>query len=306
MDIKQGLTTGPCSNSFRSLVKAFSSAPFLLHFDFSKPRVLQVDCSGFPLSAILSQLDDSQRLRLVSFLSRKLTPAEQRWQVHNQELGVIVAAFEEWRTWLVGTNVPVAVFSDHTNLRYFMTFKKLTPRQVRWASYLSLFYFSILHTPGKQNPADPASRRPDYAPSSADDDSCITLLTPIHLKEGFTVMSLSTSISSIDITFSLPSSDIRELLTTAYHTEGGLLSAPPVRLYHWQGGLWWYRDRYYVPQLARLNILTSFHDSLTAGHPGVARMLSSLTRTYSWPTVRNDVIKFCQSCDSCQRTKIST
>lgn len=178
VDIKTGLTLNGSKRSFSSLVKAFSSAPFLLHFDFAKPRVLQVDCLGFALSAILSQPDENQRLRPVSYLSRKLTPAEQRWQVHNQELGAIIAGFEEWRAWLVGTNAPVAVFSDHANLRYFMTSRKLTPRQVRWASYLSSFYFNILHTPGKQNPADPASRRPDYVPSSSVNENLTTLLTP--------------------------------------------------------------------------------------------------------------------------------
>lgn len=119
-------------------------------------------------------------------------------------------------------------------------------------------------------------------------------------------MSLSTSVSSIGITFSLPSTDVRDLLTTAYQTEEDLLTKPTSKLYRWQGGLWWYRDRLYVPQSSRLTILSNFHDSPTTGHPGVARMLSSLTRTYSWPTIRQDVIQFGRSCDSCQQTKILT
>lgn len=35
-------------------------------------------------------------------------------------------------------------------------------------------------------------------------------------------------------------------------------------------------------------------------------MLAALTRTFLWPSVQQDVITFCKSCDSCQRTKIST
>lgn len=201
--------------------------------------------------------------------------------------------------------MPVAVFSDHANLRYFMTSRKLTPRQVRWASYLSSFYFTILHTPGKQNPADRPSRRPDFTPSPLAGDELTTLLTPSRLRDGLTVMSLSTSISSIDTTFSLPPPEVRSLLTNSYPSEHELLSNPSSKLYRWQGGLWWFRDRLYVPVLARSLLLNNFHNSPTAGHPGVARMLSTLTRTYSWPTVRQDVINYCRSCDSCQRTKIS-
>lgn len=96
------------------------------------------------------------------------------------------------------------------------------------------------------------------------------------------------------------------MLTSAYASEHDLLSSPKSKLYRWQGGLWWFRDRLYAPSSARSALLTAFHDLPTAGHPGVARMLSALTRTYSWPTVRQDVINFCRSCDSCQRTRIST
>lgn len=277
VDIRSGLAFDNSKRSFSSLVKAFSSAPFLLHFDFAKPRVLQVDCSGYALSAILSQPNKSQRLRPVSYLYRKLTPAKQQWQVHDQELGAIVAGFEEWRAWLVGTNAPVAVFSDHANLCYFMTSQKLTPRQVRWASYLSSFYFNILHTPGKQNPADPASRRPDYVSSSSIDDNLKTLLTPSRLREGVTVMSLAPSVASIDTKFSLPAPVTRKLLSDAYSTETEFLTSPKSKLYCWQGNLWWYRDRLYVPQAARNTILTDFHDSPAVGHPGIARILSLLT-----------------------------
>lgn len=122
------LKTDAPRHSFNTLISLFTSSPFLLHFDFSKPRILQVDCSGVALSGILSQMDDNNCLRPVAYHSKKLTPAEQRWQVHDQELGAIVACFVEWRCWLAGTNVPVVVLSDHANLKYFMTSQHLTPR----------------------------------------------------------------------------------------------------------------------------------------------------------------------------------
>lgn len=187
-----------------------------------------------------------------------------------------------------------------------MTSRKITPRQVWWASYLSSFFFNDLHTPGKQNPADPASRRPYSAPDPLTGQDLVTLLSPSCLQEGLTVMSLSTSLASINITFSLPPTEVRSLLTTAYVSERKLLSSPTSKLYCWRGGLWWFRDCLYVPALERSTILTSSHSPPTAGHLGVSRMLSNLTRTYSWPSVRQDVINFCWSCDSCQQTKIST
>lgn len=119
----------------------FSRAPFLLHFDFNLPRIIQVDASGYAFSGILSQKDMDGALKPVAYFSRKLNPTERRWQVHDQELGAIIACFEEWRAWLLGSSTPVIVFSDHANLKYFMTAQKLTARQARWATFLSDFFF---------------------------------------------------------------------------------------------------------------------------------------------------------------------
>lgn len=61
------------------------------------------------------------------------------------------------------TKEPIIVFSDHYNLKYFMTSQALTAKQAFWASFLSKFFFEISHIPGNLNPVDPASRMPDYA-----------------------------------------------------------------------------------------------------------------------------------------------
>lgn len=179
---------------------------------------------------------------------------------------MIHAAFEEWRAWLVGTNEPVLVFSDHVNLQYFMKSQKLTPRQARWAAYLSSFWFHILHTPGKSNPANPPSCRPDY-------------------EQGL---------------------ESRPLITQAYNSNPVVGQCPAPAMSLFKGGWWWYWDRIFVPSSLGPAILSAFHDTPSVGHPGVARMLSSLSRTSYWPDMRADVLKFVASCDSCQRVKIDT
>ena len=175
VDTQIGLLKREAINSFNELKKLFSTKPFLIHFDFSLPRFLHVDSSGYAYSGILSQKDSSGDLRPVAYFSRKLNEAEKRWQVHDQELGAIVACFEEWGAWLMGSQEPTIVYSDPANLRYFMKSQALTARQARWASFLSEFTFGIVHIAGKLNPADPASRREDYF---GDDNmtNCVILL----------------------------------------------------------------------------------------------------------------------------------
>ena len=43
------------------------------------------------------------------------------------------------------------VLTNHKSLEYFMTTKKLTPRQIKWAKFLSEFNFVISYQSGKKN-----------------------------------------------------------------------------------------------------------------------------------------------------------
>lgn len=293
--------------AFSTLKRLFSSSPFLLHFDFTKPRVLHVDCSGVALSGILSQTDAVGRLRPVAYYSKKLTPAEQRWQVHDQELGAVVACFHEWRCWLAGANVPVAVFSDHSNLRYFMSAQHLTPRQARWASFLSSFSFEILHTPGKLNPADPASRRPDFV-SGRDPGDRVVLLGHRVVTESdvsMAVLSLSSSDHSLpsDPHFMPVDSFILHCLQELYAGDSLILAGAKSFL-RYENDLWWWRDRLYVPEAFRVYIIGKMHGDPAAGHWGVFRTLDLLTRSFSWPNVRADVLAFTSSCVRCQQIRV--
>lgn len=148
-DVISGFSNPASVAAFHSLICASLSAPVLSQFDFDKPHVLQVNCPGFTLLAMLSQSNDEGLLHPVYFLSRKLTLAKRARPIYDQELGVILAAFKEWREWLVGTPTPVSFFSDHTNLRYFMTSQCLTPGQAQWASYLGLFIFRYFTLPAE-------------------------------------------------------------------------------------------------------------------------------------------------------------
>ena len=47
--------------------------------------------------------------------------------------------------------MPVQVLTDYKRLKYFMTVKKLTPRQIKWVEFLSEFNFAISYQSGKKN-----------------------------------------------------------------------------------------------------------------------------------------------------------
>ena len=52
------------------------------------------------------------------------------------------------------------MYSDHQALEYFITTKKLSARQARWAELLARYNFQIKYQPGKENhKADALTRR---------------------------------------------------------------------------------------------------------------------------------------------------
>src|SRR5260370_39594249 len=69
--------------------------------------------------------------------------------MQNKELLVIYQAYINWQHYLEGSANIIDTVTDHKNLEYFTTTKKLTQRQVRWSEYLSCFNTKICFQPGR-------------------------------------------------------------------------------------------------------------------------------------------------------------
>ncbi len=62
-----------------------------------------------------------------AFFSKKLSPAEQNYDIGNRELLAIKLALEEWRHWLEGANHPFEVITFHVSLLKPVTDSVLPP-----------------------------------------------------------------------------------------------------------------------------------------------------------------------------------
>src|SRR5688572_22041128 len=77
-----------------------------------------------------------------------------------------------------GTLKQFEIWTDHKNLQYFMTAKKLNRRQACWSLYLARFDFVMHHIPGRNmGKPDALSHRANHGTSS-DDNQNLTLLSP--------------------------------------------------------------------------------------------------------------------------------
>jgi len=88
------------------------------------------------VGAILSQrAARDQKLHPCAFFSRRLSPAVRNYDVGNRELLAVKLALEEWRHWLEGTSLPFLRWTDHKNLEYIQSAKRLNSRQARWSLF---------------------------------------------------------------------------------------------------------------------------------------------------------------------------
>ena len=142
---KSDFLTSGARKAFTELRQAFIKAPILHHFDLKCHIRVETDASGYAIGGVLSQLtsDDLGRWHPVAFFSRKMIPAETRYETHDGELLAIVEAFKTWRHYLEGSQHEVLVLTNHNNLCRFMETKSLSSRQVRWAQKLSRYHFQI-------------------------------------------------------------------------------------------------------------------------------------------------------------------
>ena len=99
--------------SFETLKRYFVTAPILALFDPDLKTVLETDCSGWAMGACLSQWDREGRLRPIGYFSKKLSPAECNYNIHDKELLAVARAVEFWRPELMSLSQPIEIITDH-------------------------------------------------------------------------------------------------------------------------------------------------------------------------------------------------
>jgi len=166
-----------------------TTAPVLVSPQDSEPFCIEADSSDFASGAVLSQrLPGEEKWHLVAFYSKSLSPVEWNYEIHDKEMLAIIRALEEWRHFLEGARHPVEIWTDHKNLEYFMTAKKLNRRQARWFLYLACFDFKLTHHLGRcMGKPNVLSWRLDHGKRASDNENVVLLrleLLAIRALEG--------------------------------------------------------------------------------------------------------------------------
>ena len=97
----------------------------------------------------------------IAYFLRKFSGPELSYPIYDKELLAIVLGFRQWRHYLEGAP-ETEVWSDHQNLKQFMSQMMLNGRQAHWLLQLAPYNFTIHYRKGSLNLADGPLHQPDY------------------------------------------------------------------------------------------------------------------------------------------------
>jgi RNase H-like domain found in reverse transcriptase/Integrase zinc binding domain len=224
----------------------------------------------------------TRRRRPVLFYSRKLLPAEMNYSTPDKELLTIVQVLKKHPHYLRGTKYPVIIRSDHRNLRTFMTTKELSARQARWAEELCTYNFVIEHIKGKQNTvADALSRNPSLGetpPRTAE----------VLCEDGKLLMNRNIQLKTVQVEWNNPNFQKKLLEETKKEERDPSTPIDELIL---------------VPRNMKQQVISRFHEEMSAGHQGESRTMEKIQREFYFPGMTRKVRSFIKCCDNCQKNK---
>ena len=155
---------------------------------------------------------------------------------------------------------------------------------------LADYNLELQHIPGSTNKADALSWQPDHDDGSKDNEEVVVLPDSLFAR--------ALNAGKEDKRILEQQKENREIVEEWK------------RLYQCEekdGALYW-KEALVVTGGKEIhqNLLQWYHDSITAGHPGVWKTWQAIQHDYWWPTMKAFVKEYVTGCVICQQTKTIT
>src|SRR5260221_5267627 len=181
---------------------------------------VETDASDHAIAGILLVTTKDNEIRPVAFFSCSLQGVEKNYDTHDKELLAIFEAFKNWRHFLEGSAEVIDMVTDHKNLEYFMSSKKLSCHQARWAEFLGQFNMKVQFRPGRLgSKPDALTRRWDVYTEGDNPEPTVTNVRPVFTIEQLTgtpVLAHARTMEDPTPSNNLDHDALAESITTAY------------------------------------------------------------------------------------------
>jgi len=237
----------------------------------------------------------------VGFHSQKFTTTKQNYPIYDCEFLGIMRELRCWSHLLKGTEIPILVFTDHANLRYYRDPWKIGLWVAGYLPKQEQYNILLEYKPGAMNQADALLQRPDYKGPNPDNDEVLVWPDEYFCKHHMSIRVFDINSihnnwdSKVKLAQYQQQSNLKKWATTHSLT---LLDRT-----HWH-----HRTTLVVvaDNALRRGVISLFHDYVTAGHPGITKTLQLLSQYYWWPNMKTFVTEYIRGCATCQMTKVNT
>ena len=111
---------------------------------------------------------------------------ERNYDIYERELLAVIKALQHWQQYLIWTEEPFIIQTDHANLLYWKSPQKLNRWTARWHAELQDYNFQIVHIPGRSYVLADMLSRPVGVDQGQEDNTDVTMLTEKSFIRAFT------------------------------------------------------------------------------------------------------------------------
>jgi len=282
------------NDAFKLILAKLASPPCLQSFCLSSEATLTTDASEKAIGAVLTQNG-----KPVLFVSRTLTPCEQRYSNIEREALAIVWACHRLRNLLLGKHF--SLVTDHQPLlKIYGKFplpKVASSRLVRWATLLQPFDFDIEYKSGASIPYADALTRLKFESDKANEIDVV-------------INDISSDTVTFEIVEAVKSSilsdrlaqDIIKRIKSSNWSNVRLDELPFKRANDKltiRDGIIWMNQRCYLPPTLRKDAFQVAHEM----HTGLESTFSRLKQSVWWPKMRRDLNSWIRQCPACNQIR---
>lgn len=277
---------------FDKLKLLITTTPVLAAYNVNYATRVSTDSSAYGVGGVLEQRQEDGTWRPVSYCSKSLSTAEQRYAQVEKECLAIVFTCNRLNQFLIGKKFEIR--TDHKPLVEILTSKPINNLSARLQIFrmkLVLYDYTVAYIPGKELSAPDALSR---APLKTGLEDGEVLQGPIRTIANITV----------DYITEENENDIFKVLrkyTTCGWPEKNKCDRRTLPYYNYRNdisiidGLLTYQDRLIIPEGQRKKSLKNIH----MGHLGVNKSKSRAKTAVWWPGIGSQIEDMVNNCEQC-------
>lgn len=257
--------------AFEDIKEKLTTAPVLVCDDGVSAVELQTDASYRGIGAVLL-LTTPDGTRPITFISRKLAPAEEKYHANELECLALVWALNKLRHHVYGREMVVK--TDSNVLRWLVQKKDVSGKFARWIITLQEYLLDIHHISGSANVVADALSRAPVGPAEETDPTEQMLAA---LQAG--------SYSPRDVALLQHADEEIRKIVLQLQGYDSPLAAGSKQFVFYKGVLYRRNDRrsrphlLVTPSILRKEVIAECHDTPSGGHQGIEKTVHKGCRT---------------------------